>query len=212
MTKKSHTPGLDACLKQQWFWIAMGCTGYLLSLYAILLGLGFGIAVVGFPLVFLPMALQSFSLEERLKCTAVTAIIAYMVLLVILVNNSYFPTTAEMVLELFFVLLVTIPAFLLRAPMYMIFGIGSVDAILLVSGFLFLMLFVYAVVYLPRLRDETLKMMLSIFLVSIFITFNECIELGKGIYNVTQVSQADTSVRNYYRVAVHDRVGGVQKP
>lgn len=189
-------------LKNQWFWICVGSFGYLVSLYAILLGMGYAAAGAALLLPIVPLCCPQFSIDDRLKASTSSCAISYMVLLVLLVNNSYFPSTMAMVIELFFILLITIPAFLIRTPMYLLFGSASVDAILMVSGFAFLMFFLYAIVYLPRLQERTLKMLLSIVCVSVFITFNECINLGMGISELSKISNEDATVRNYYRVAV----------
>lgn len=187
--------------RDRWSWIALGCIGYLMSLYGIFIGLHFAMTMLTFPIVILPAFFAAFSWSERMKAVSFSAIFIYLFLLVVLVRNTYFPSTAEMVLELFFVLLVTIPAFLLRAPMYLLFGVGRTDSLLLLSGLLFLLIYIWAIVRVPRMDARSYRSFFAVVLLSIFITSVECVSLGTGIRKVTEVSGLDQGLRNYYRVA-----------
>lgn len=198
---KKNTQNTLSILRARCTWVTLGCLGYLLSLFGIFIGLESSLPLLTLPIVLLPLFFTSFSLEERLKTVAFSTIFIYLFLLVVLVRNTYFPSTTEMVFELFFVLLITIPAFLLRAPMYLLFGVGRTDALLLLSGLLFFLLYVWAIVRVPRMRKRELTILLSTVLVSVFITSIECISLGSGIRHMTEVSGMDQGLRNYYRVA-----------
>lgn len=193
-------------LAERWTWITLGCVGYLIALYGIFVGLEFDLTMLTFPIVLLPLCFGGFALQERMKAVALCSAFIYLFLLVVLVHNTYFPSTVEMVLELFFVLLITIPAFLLRAPMYLLFGVGRTDAFLLLSGLLFLLLYVWAIVRVPRMKVGSLKLLLGVVVLSIFITSIECVSLGTGIRHVTDVSGLDRGLRNYYRVASENTV------
>ncbi len=189
-------------LRFQWFWITLGCLGYLFSLYGVLAGLGLPTVCLTLLIVLSPLLLTHLPLQVRLKGVTVAAVIMYFFSLVVLVENSYFPSTASMITELFFVLLVTIPAFIPRRPMYLLFGAGSVDQWLLLIGFLFLCLFLYGIVRLPHMQKRSLHMMLAMLLLAMYITTSECVALGQGIRMLSREEHIDRSVRDYYRVAM----------
>jgi hypothetical protein len=203
MVARKQTDSSPSILALPWFWIMTGSVGYLASLYAILLAMGHGIAIIGFPLVFVPLLVKQLPMLERLKIVSITALLAYMVLLLILVRNSYFPESAVMVLELFFILLITIPSFLIRAPLYQLLGVDTAtDSLLIISGCLFLVLFWLGIRRVHTFSHRSQLMMLAVVYISIFITSVECYDLGIGIQQITAVTELQNmTVRDYYRVA-----------
>ena len=190
-------------LKEYWFWAALASLGYLFSMYGVLIGLNQSWAGLLLPLIFAPLAFPGMETSDRYKGFFFAAIFAYFVLLTILVRNSYYPDSAISIINLFFIFLFTIPAFLIRTPMYLLLQGANIDTVLTLSGCMFFGILVVLVKRAPLWQQAVQRVVISFFLISMCITMLECITLGESILELSSVPDAvENTVKKYYKVAI----------
>lgn len=194
---------MNLLLTLPWFWTMTVAIGFLLALCSVLIGIGFEASLLVLPLLAIPLLLRAFHIHERCKAVALTAVISYLFLLVILLTDPAFPTAQGRLLEFIQTIAITVPAFILRAPLYEFAGIQHTEIILGITSIIFAIFFWRLSAALDRVPAKIRKGILYVLILSMFITCIECYQLGKGIRKLHEIPGLEPSVRNYYRIVVN---------
>lgn len=167
---------LDESLHRRWFWVALMAIGYVLAVNSAILALGTPVVLLSLPTALLPLIPAYVPTEKRFRMTIIMSILVYITVIGILLGTSYLGFSWSQLAKFSTTLFFSIPSFFVRGPLQIIFGYSQ--ELSMVSGGIALALFMAAIYKLPKLSDQSIRILLSVLIVAMAMGVVETYQLG----------------------------------